>query len=396
MSLNDILLRSCPLNSQSDTNFQEYRQKIDSDLATIKEELLMYFGEDAVIAIVLVGGWGRDEKTALCIQGLGTRILSDYDILVLVSQNGPDTRHIGLRERLSQQVGVKVEIGVYTCHSISRLPPSVFAYELSQHKVLWGEIDALDRYLPPVEAAQIPVSEGSRFLFNRGSALLIGLQEFLRDPSSIEARVNLLLNLTKMSLALGDAFLIAEGSYHWSGQKRFELVQDSRMPEDLKQWYGKAWRLKHGLEVVNLNDDVWNLCTTFLRFCSIHHLSFERKRLGDERLSWCRYATRELTIGLLKPWNYIRVARMNLSLFGGPRRPGHPPLGSYIVSLERRMRAVMPLLLYARADDTELEKRIDMACRLLNLPADIQGRDIERQLFAASEKFGYIWRTFLA
>jgi predicted nucleotidyltransferase len=379
-----------------DAELQGYKQKMDSDLTIIKREILKYFGEDTVVAIALVGGWGRNEKTVVAVQDYGARVLSDYDVLVLLSQNVPDTRCMSLRHRLSAEVGVSVEIGAYTCQSISRFPPSVFAYELSQHKILWGRSDALQGCLPPVRAAEIPLLEGSRLLFNRGSALLLSLQHFLQNPDSMQARIDVLLSLAKMALALGDAWLIAEGKYHWSGQKRFEAVQNSTMSEDLKEWYGKAWKVKQGLEDVNVNGDIGNFCIKFLHICSDHHLSFERKRMKEEGLSWCQYALRELTIELRKPHNYIRLARMNLGLFGRPRGFGYPPLRSYVVSLERRLRGVLPLLLYARTNSAQVKQRLDLAYRLLNLPPELRAVSIEQQIAAGSERFGYIWRTFFS
>ena len=358
----------------------------------IVAEVQRRFGLDHILTIALCGGWGRDESTIIS-DGKKIDVTSDYDILVVTSSPITDARAVDLRRDLSRIVGTPTEIGFWTTNDLKQLPPSISTYELSKHKVLWGNARTLSDSLPIIHPDTLPLFEGSWLLFNRGSALLAAILDFIRGSELRQSQTALIRATVKMALALGDAWLLIDGEYVYSGLERYRRISNSmQVIPEVKVWYEWAWETKRGQRPVN-TESAWNLTRTFMDICSGSHLEFERRRLHSNPLDWHAYAASGLHIDIHKPYTYLRIFLTNVNLFGYSRGHCWPFSKAHLVTLQRRMMAILPLLLYSWCNNVSKDGS-DLAMRLLNIDPESRSLALEKSLPIASAKYAWIWSEY--
>ncbi|WP_372846926.1 hypothetical protein [Pontiella sp.] len=165
---------------------------------------------------ILLGGYGRGEGTPFINADGSQSPFNDYDLVVVVGRATSAARRVfqTLETQLSAELGIAVDLCPYSCAHLRKCAPSLLDYEMKHgHRVVWGRPDLLDG-MPDF---QVPLSEGTRLLLNRGK-LLLDLQQRLENPAPLseEERIRFIKFIHKVLLAFGDAALLAAGAYDLS------------------------------------------------------------------------------------------------------------------------------------------------------------------------------------
>jgi hypothetical protein len=182
-------------------------------------------------AILLGGGYGRGEGGVLSTPA-GDRPYNDLEFYVCIRGN----RHLNERrfgrslhvlgEILTPQAGVEVEFKITSRRELETAPVSMFSYDLlSGHRLLHGSPAILAGCTHHGDASRIPLSEATRLLMNRCSGLLFARERLERRELTAADADFVRRNMAKAELALGDALLVAHGSYHWSARERRRLLE---------------------------------------------------------------------------------------------------------------------------------------------------------------------------
>lgn len=231
--------------SYSLLNNAQLDERISSDLNEICECLQALPEFDNVISIILVGGYGRGEGTAL-FKGNSAGPYNDYD-LVLVTTSSWNPFKIkkfkrvlsDLSRGLEQKLGIAIDLMPISVNDLSHAKPTLFNTEMRLgHKVLYGPPQSLFT-MPELQLHSLPKEEGLRLLMNR-AMLLILIENDLKN------RERRLRYIHKNHLALGDALLIlnSQNRLHYSEKADLvdQLVQESVPKEfaELAQWYRQA------------------------------------------------------------------------------------------------------------------------------------------------------------
>jgi len=254
-------------------------------------------------ALLLGGGYGRGEGGVLRDKA-GDQPYNDVEFYVAVRGQ----RHLNemfygralevLGEILTQLAGVEVEFKITSIAELRAMPISMFSYDLfAGNRLLWGDPQLLAGCSHHLTVGELPLSEATRLLMNRGTGLLLA-REKLASAELAPADADFIRrNIAKAALACGDAVLAARGSYHWSCRERHRRLQRIARLEP-SPWHENL--LSHHLDGVNfkLHPQVTSLSrealtvlhadvTEVARQC---WLWIEQKRLGVEFLSAKAYA----------------------------------------------------------------------------------------------------------
>lgn len=278
-------------------------------------------------AVLLGGGYGRGEGGVLRTAA-GDRPYNDLEFYVFLRSN----RHLNERrfgralhvlgEILTPQAGVEVEFKIASLAELARSPVSMFSYDLVLgHRWLVGREELLARCAHHREAERIPLTEATRLLMNRCTGLLLAQERLTRAEFTAGDADFVRRNLAKAALALGDAVLVAYGSYHWSARERSRRLERIGRLETLP-WLRAVLRhhaagvdfklhperstasrgalLAQHAPLTALAGEVW--------------LWLEAKRLGVAFAS-----PRDYGLSALEKWpaaNRLRSALLNLKVFG--------------------------------------------------------------------------------
>lgn len=177
-------------------------------------------------ALVLGGGYGRGEGGVLKTE-TGDRPYNDLEFYVFLRGNRILSERrfrrplAELGEALSPEGGLHVEFKVDSLARLRHAPVTMFSYDLvSGHRIIAGDACALAGCERHRDAAQIPLAEATRLLFNRCTGLLFCAAK-LRQPNFRTEDADFVgRNLAKAQLALGDVVLTAFGQYDWSCRER--------------------------------------------------------------------------------------------------------------------------------------------------------------------------------
>jgi hypothetical protein len=181
-------------------------------------------------ALVLGGGYGRGEGGVLQT-AKGHRPYNDFESYVFLRGNrlvnerrySQPFRHI---EMELSRTGLHVELKLDSLPSFANRAVSMFSYDLvSAHRVLVGASDVFRDCAPHRCAANIPLAEATRLLFNRCSGLLLVRERLSTSYLTDEDTDFIGRNIAKAKLALGDAVLTVAGQYHWSVRERHRRLQ---------------------------------------------------------------------------------------------------------------------------------------------------------------------------
>lgn len=180
-------------------------------------------------ALILLGGYGRGEGTPLVQPDGSLSVFNDYDFVIVTRSQTDEVKKAcrELERSLSAEIGIPVDFHPYLERKLPQCEFSMLNSEMKNgHMIIWGDKNALDR-MPTFPVAEIPLSEGTRLLLNRGK-LLLDIRRRLRDgkPLSQTERQTFIKFLFKNHLAFGDCALLAFHRYHISyPEKRNRLKE---------------------------------------------------------------------------------------------------------------------------------------------------------------------------
>lgn len=211
--------------------------RLDHDFAQVIRALTE--SEDAALcrALVLIGGYGRGEGTPLIVDNR-QEPFNDYDFVVVSSplsrrhRQAVQARLRVLEQRLSRELGLPVDLQLYSANMLRHAEFSLLNYEMKYgHKVVWGDPDVL-RAMPAYPHDRIPLSEGARLLLNRGK-LLLDVRRALRTGRTLSAdeRLRFVKFLLKAQLAFGDCALLMSHAYDLSYAIKKERIKSPLAPD---------------------------------------------------------------------------------------------------------------------------------------------------------------------
>jgi hypothetical protein len=278
-------------------------------------------------ALLLGGGYGRGHGGVLKTSS-GDKPYNDLEFYVCLEGNEHlnqkkyrETFH-HLAEKLSPDAGLEIEFKITSRKKLRRIPPTMFTYDLAcGHRSLigknnlFGESDAKN-------PAEVPLFEATRLLMNRCSGLLFAKEHLNRKPFTADDADFVGRNHAKAQLGFGDAFLTANGKYHWDCRERNARLKNLS-PENKLSWLDE---MKHhhdaGLEfklhpqrtvssLENLCNQQRNLADLGLKIW----LWLETKRLRNMFTSATNYASSLLD--KCPETNPLRNILINAKTFGG-------------------------------------------------------------------------------
>ena len=306
-------------------------------------------------ALVLFGGYGRGEGTPQ-IDSNGEELpFNDYGFLVVTNLLDPLVKRSlkKMRKALSEELGLLVVLRPCLERSLKRSDFTLSNYEIKRgHRVIRGDKNILSK-MPNISPDQIPLSEGTRLLMNRGKRLLdMKLRMSSGKPLTHEEHHLFIKYIFKAHLAFGDCALLLRGAYDSSTaikRKRIEEIALNGLSDGrgIAGIYRRAIDFKERayfqpLETVNLH--VW-LDETIQRFKEVF-LWHERRRLNRKFRSPKKYAHAFPNLG--NEGSALKNAANNLRAFGllAPAALfSHPRL---------RLYAALPLLLATHTNHDEI------------------------------------------
>lgn len=231
----------------------ELVDRLDRFLAGLREHLLRQNFSEQVQALLLAGGYGRGEGGVFREQtGAAPQLYNDLEFYLILTDAGDQGAANKWMEEWSHrgdaELGIEVEFKLLRESPFRNAEPSMFYYDLlAAHHPVHDPADFASsvpkRLLDP---AFIPVHEATRLLFNRGSGLFFS---FVALEQGDERTRNGFIerNHAKVHLALGDAVLALNMSYHSSCVEREARLGQAlaRVPPDLETI--RAWH-KRGVE----------------------------------------------------------------------------------------------------------------------------------------------------
>lgn len=344
--------------------------RLDQDFARVVRALEKSPDRLLLRALVLLGGYGRGEGTPRIVADR-QEPFNDYDFVVAAAPLG---RRLGkavqgrlrlLEQQLSRELGLPIDLQLYTDSGLRRAEFSLLNYEMRYgHKVIWGDPAVLDA-MPAYPRGRVPLSEGTRLLLNRGK-LLLDVRRALRSGRelSAEERLRFVKFLYKALLAFGDCALLMARAYDLSYAVKKErlterlapgvpdapfLVERFRAAVDLKEWGDYAF-----LPEYPLADEFERIRQYYLRFLAWYEASRARAEAAERA---AQGPTPFTSPDDAPAW---RTAVYNAQAFGA----GAVSLGSALWRGHPRMRLyrALPLLLADEpVDDAAITRLFQMS-----------------------------------
>lgn len=249
--------------------------------------------QPALEGLLLAGGYGRGEGGVLKTPE-GDKPYNDMEFYVFVKGNAflaeRKYRHAlhELGEELTPDAELEIEFKAITFAKLRKSPVNMFYYDLVMgHRWAMGDENLLNGCEHHRDAAQIPLHEATRLLFNRCSGLLYSKARLRHNTFSQEDADFIGRNCAKVQLAMGDALLTANGQYHWSCRERgkrlesLKDVMDEELLQKIRTHHTKGVKFKLYPERSGCSrDEIAELHATLTELAGEVWLWLERNRLN--------------------------------------------------------------------------------------------------------------------
>jgi hypothetical protein len=272
-------------------NNSDIDNQIDKYLKRIKDEILLLINPIEIKAIILAGGFGRGEGGIWYNNGI-VKPVNDFDIIVFPKRHFKKFKKKYFKDlnKIAEKIAIELEIkqidiniGNYNKFYIRKffLFYTVNTYEIvNGHIFLFGNIN-INRLKNSYNSSKIPLIEGLKYLFTRGSGLLIAVYVNL---SKKQIPLEIIYNeINKCYLAFGDSYLILKKQYHYSYAQRINIasLQTFECPngEIIKRKYIDSlnWKLKP--EKISADFDLESELKNQIKLFIQYFLYFEQERL---------------------------------------------------------------------------------------------------------------------
>ncbi|MEO7299992.1 MAG: hypothetical protein ABI042_15605 [Verrucomicrobiota bacterium] len=291
----------------------------------IAQAVLEIIPREKIEALLLGGGYGRGQGGVLKTNS-GDQPYNDLEFYLclrgstLLNQKnyGGALHHLG--ERLSPTAGLEVEFKITSLKKILQIPPTMFSYDLA-----WGHrslIGATEFFSTQPDARKIPLSEATRLLMNRCTGLLFAREHLQRKPFTPDDADFVGRNHAKAQLGFGDAFLTANGQYHWDVRERNKrlatLKENISLPwlDEIRQQHNAGVEFK--FHPYRSTESLERLCEKQLELTTLGlkvWLWIEGHRLTKSFPSASDYALSDLS--KCPETNALRNFLINARRFGG-------------------------------------------------------------------------------
>jgi hypothetical protein len=220
--------------------------KLEAQIAMIcdktRDAILEIVPRNRIDGMLLGGGYGRGEGGVLETDE-GQKPYNDLEFYLLLrgnrllNQASYGKRIHEAAHRLSEQVGIEVEVKLLTLRELEQGPLSMFYHDLFMgHRWVLGTEDLLAGCERLGRAEDIPNFEAARLLMNRVSGLLFSRERLQRTDFTLSDADFVGRNLAKAKLGLGDAILALDRKYHWSCMERHRRLDKSTLLQAMP-WY---------------------------------------------------------------------------------------------------------------------------------------------------------------
>ena len=194
------------------------------------------------VAIILYGGFGRDEGSWFQDEHAAWRPYNDYDICIVSNTKASVSDVRSAEDRLAQEIDINwVDLSQLSTKELKRLRPSIRNYDFKNASmVIDGDETVLD-LISEIVASKLPMKEAQILFFTRLYTLLRSLDErgLAVDLKSGGSRF-FRNQMAKAILAVVDVLLLAKGAYHASYCERVErvaiLFPEKKNFLDLSHW----------------------------------------------------------------------------------------------------------------------------------------------------------------
>lgn len=201
-----------------------------------------------VALLVLGGGYGRGEGGVLQQDG-NNRLFNDLDyFLFSADSNNPEliawVRQWEKSE--TELLGIDVECVILPDRKLRNPEMTMMFSDLAHgHVHVMGDESAMLKWPEILQPKDIPLSEATRLLWNRGSGLYFACCQLTADEPDREF---VLRNHAKLKLALGDAVLCRHKLYcAYAAQRgeRLENIDDPLLTEEISAWHREGVEFKY-------------------------------------------------------------------------------------------------------------------------------------------------------
>lgn len=199
-------------------------------------------------AVILYGGYARNEGSWIIEQNGNCRPYNDYDILLVIENKIPIDRIGFLRKELAEQIGIRwVDIDQKTPAELKKLKATIYNYDLKYaSRVIQGDPNVFN-LIPEINASRLPLKEAETLYITRLWTLLGSLDSkgLSVDREGEESRF-FRNQMAKAVLAVVDALLLQKGAYHPSYKERIKRLDDL-FPEKDELGELSKWALEEKL-----------------------------------------------------------------------------------------------------------------------------------------------------
>lgn len=217
------------------------KERLDRDCHIMVTEVLSAL-KISPVAILLCGGYGRNEGAWYINEKGDVSPYNDYDLAIITNRplSRPD-KNI-LRKKLADMVGIKwVDIDFYSQKDLCHLKSTIHNVDLFYAStVLWGEVD-LQTLNPKISARKIGNWDVVKLFNTRMWAFLGAWEGDFHDLNSEEAMF-FQNQMAKAVLAAVDMILVSKKEYEPSYRQRVEKVKNYLV--DIKERELVSWALE--------------------------------------------------------------------------------------------------------------------------------------------------------
>ena len=199
-------------------------ERLKHDFGIIKN----FLASDNTIAIIIYGGYGRDEGSWIFESSSKCLPYNDYDIILIAKEKISTQRLNSISEEIKHAIGIRwIDLGCKTIPELQTLRPSIYNYDLKYaSKVIYGDMNIRDS-IPGMDSSTLPLREIETLYFTRLWTLLGSLDENGLSSNSYDGeKVRLFRNqMAKAVLAIVDVLLLQKGKYHHSYCERVRRIR---------------------------------------------------------------------------------------------------------------------------------------------------------------------------